>query len=134
MSRNKNLSIAKCLPAFAAALLLVLSSASHIHLKYCLDGAEAPVTVHFESKDSHSFYENDDGQIAGKTDIESELSLDTVLAKLAKLSADSMAILPIEFSALAANTTQTIIQSELSLKPLQPHNFLPPSRAPPELI
>jgi hypothetical protein len=120
--------------AFTAALLLVLSSSSHIHLKYCLDGDEAAVTVHFESKDSHSFDEIGDGHNVDETDIEAELSLDTVLAKLAKLSADSMAMLPAEFSAPAASSTQAIIHSELSQIPLQPYPFLPPSRAPPELI
>lgn len=134
MNRSKTLTVSKYVLAFSAAFLLVFSSASHIHLRYCLDGDEPPVSVHFESKDSHTQIELAGEHSADKADFESELSLDTLLAKLSKLSADSVAILPTGFQPLTAIRTQALLHPEFVSIPRQPFNFLPPSRAPPELI
>ena len=51
---RRRLNTTQCLPAFLAVLLLVLVSSSHIHLRYCLDGAEAPISIHFESEETHT--------------------------------------------------------------------------------
>jgi len=50
---RKPFSTAQSIPAFLAVLLLLFASSSHIHLRYCLDGDEAPVSIHFETADSH---------------------------------------------------------------------------------
>lgn len=122
------------IPAFAAVILLVFSSASHIHLRYCLDGDEAPVSVHFESEETHSNDEEAGGLETDKADIETELTLDALLAKVAKLATDSAAILPVEFTFPATNYTHAQVPAKQDLAPRHSARSLPPSRAPPELI
>jgi hypothetical protein len=134
MHHAKSLSTIRFVPAFAAVLLLVLSSASHIHLRYCLDGDEAPVSVHFESKETHSDDTGETGHDSNKADIETELSLEIVLAKLAKHTADSTAILPAEFSLTATSYSPAKVPPEQVVPPQQSSRSLPPSRAPPELV
>ncbi len=115
-------------------MLLVFSSASHLQFHYCLDGSEAPVSVHFKSKDAHSSGGEADGHNTDKADIEAELTLDALLAKVAKLATNSTAILPVEFTFPATNYTHAQVPAEQDLAPRHSARSLPPSRAPPELI
>lgn len=130
---NRRLSTAQSLPAFLAVLLLLVASSSHIHLRYCLDGDEVPVSIHFETDDSHP----GDVEIASgnaesdQADIESELSLDTLLDKSSKTSIDAVAISNF-YSHAAAVKSQTFFLSLASeTLPNKPTTLLPPSRAPP---
>ncbi len=122
------------IPAFAAVILLVFSSASHIHLRYCLDGGEAPVSVHFESKEAHSSAADAGGHNTEKADIEAELTLEALLAKVAKLATDSIAVLPVEFTFTATDYAHAQVPAEQVLAPRHPARSLPPSRAPPEVV
>ena len=74
---RKQINTVQSMPAFLAVLLLLIASSSHIHLRYCLDGDEAPVSIHFETNDSHP---SEIDLISGiaeadQSDIESELSV-----------------------------------------------------------
>ena len=123
------------LPAFLAVLLLVFANSSHIHLRYCLDGAEAPISIHFESKETHS------SELAGidnfgeedLADVESELSLDSLLAKFSKTPTDFLAIFTFDLPAIseASKTPFQLIGRETL--PDKPNTLLPPSRAPPAI-
>lgn len=125
----------RSLPAFIAVCLLVLSSASHIHLRYCLDGDETPVSVHFESKDIH-VQVIDGAEIAHPSDaadVESELSLDTLLAKLFKNGPDSTVSGNLTDFALVACSLQVITPVRHESLPNAPGSLSPPSRAPPTI-
>jgi len=134
MSSTNRFSVTRCIPAFVAALLLVYSSASHIHLRYCLDGDEAPISVHFESKESHSSDQITEGHGSDKADIEAELSLDFLLAKLAKHTADSSAVLSDDYSFSLTKYSHPTVPSEQVMPPRHPESLLPPSRAPPRKV
>ena len=129
----RQLTSARSFPAFFAVFLLVFANASHIHLRYCLDGGEAPVSIHFETEDSHKSYVATSDNLAEEdlADIESELSLDSLLAKISKAPTDFFAI---SNYALPAFTQQTRISTQLverEVLPDSPETLLPPSRAPP---
>ena len=36
-----------------AVVLLIVTNFSHIHVRYCLDGEEAAVSIHLETENSH---------------------------------------------------------------------------------
>lgn len=127
---------AQSLPAFLAVLLLVLANSSHIHLRYCLDGAEAPILIHFAGNESHvSDVSTVDGLGSEDlADVESELSLDSLLAKFSKTPMDSLAIFAFNFPAIseAAKTPVQLIGREIL--PDKPDTLLPSSRAPPAIV
>ncbi len=135
MIRHKN--TAQTIPAFLALLLLLLANTSHIHLRYCLDGDEAPLSIHFETDDSHP----ESLLLAGSpdelnlADVESELSLDTLLSKDFKASAESAAI-PVSYLPTFTGASQIAhgLPFEQDAQPDKPETFLPPSRAPPAFI
>jgi len=118
-----------------AVLLLVFANSSHIHLRYCLDGAEAPVSIHFESEETHS------SDLAGTVnsgeedlaDIESELSLDSLLAKFSKTPTDSLAILPFGLPTISEVSKPPSLLIWREILPDRPNTLLPPSRAPPAI-
>lgn len=120
----------RSLPAFLAVCLLVLSSSSHIHLRYCLDGNEAPVSVHFESTDNH-VQEIDSAE--DTADVESELSFDTLLAKLFKNGLDSVVSSNLADFSLATHSVHAIAQPTQEILPDAPGTLFPPSRAPPTI-
>jgi len=126
---NRKFNTAQSIPAFLAVLLLLVASSSHIHLRYCLDGDEAPVSIHFESNDSHP----SDVDIADsdQADIESELSLDILLEKSSKTSIDSVAFSNTYLSAVAAKPLTFFLPRANEALPSKPTTLLPPSRAPP---
>ena len=123
------------LPAFLAAVLLVFASSSHIHYRYCLDGAETLVSIHFESEETHSsdLAGTDNSGEEDLADIESELSLDSLLAKFSKTPTDSLVILTFSLPTIseAAKTSFQLIGREIL--PDKPETFLPPARAPPAI-
>lgn len=61
-----------------AVLVLTITGFSHLHVRYCLDGSEAAVSIHVESSDSHAIEHLGDQELS---DIERELSFDTLLSK-----------------------------------------------------
>lgn len=132
---RQRLSTMQSLPAFLAVLVLVLANSSHIHLRYCLDGAEAPVSIHFESEETHS------SDIAGidnsgeedLTDIESELSLDSLLAKFSKTPTDSLAIFTFNMPAISEASKTPFLLIGREILPDKPETLLPPTRAPPAI-
>lgn len=133
MTRRNN--TAQAIPAFLAVLLLLLANTSHIHLRYCLDGDEAPVSIHFETDDLHpeSLLLANSPDESNLADVESELSLDTLLAKIFKASAESVAI-PVYYLPLITRDSQRVylfFEHEALLA--KPELFLPPSRAPPAI-
>jgi len=132
---NNRLSTAQSLPAFLAVLLLVLANSSHIHLRYCLHGAEAPISIHFEGEETHVSDVATIDSLGSEdlADVESELSLDSLLAKFSKTPTDSLAIFSFNFPAIseAAKTPFQLIGREIL--PDKPDTLLPPSRAPPAI-
>ena len=126
---RKRFSTAQSIPAFLAVLLLLFASSSHIHLRYCLAGDEAPVSSHFETADSHP----SDHTEVDRADIESELSLDILIDKSFKLSIDAIA-LPNTYSLATVAKSQTLFVPRIREDiPDKPTTLLPPSRAPPAI-
>lgn len=110
-----------------AVVLLIVTNFSHIHVRYCLDGEEAAVSIHIETESSHHSDALDEQEFA---DIESELSLDTLLSKVF----DGYALY------VASNFYQTpsparrhtiVLPQEDSVPSAPPPFYLPPLRAPP---
>ncbi|MEZ5516922.1 MAG: hypothetical protein R3F41_05575 [Gammaproteobacteria bacterium] len=127
--------IVRSIPAFLAALLLIFASSSHIHQRFCLDGDEAPISIHFESEDSHSIdlVTIDDLAEVDQADVERELSFDTLLSKIFKTATVAIAVSTFHLPETTGNSKEpfTIIRSEFL--PDGPESLLPPSRAPPAL-
>jgi len=67
-------------------------------------------------------------------DVESELSLDSLLAKFSKTPTDSLAIFTFDLPAIseASKTPFQLIGRETL--PDKPNTLLPPSRAPPAIV
>lgn len=113
--------------------MLLLANSSHIHLSYCLDGDEAPVSVHFETRDSHP------GDLAtvenlvevDQVDIESELSLDTLLGKLSKTLADSVAVSTFHIPSISEDFPSPYVPIGREILPDRPTALFPPPRTPP---
>ena len=135
-SMNRRFKTAQSIPAFLAVLLLLVASSSHIHLRYCLDGDEFPVSIHFETDDSHP----SDVDIASgntesdQTDIESELSLDTLLDKNSKTSIDAVAITSINSLTIKTASLTSSQPRLIESLPKRRAALSPPSRAPPEIV
>lgn len=109
-----------------AVLLFVTTNFSHIHIRYCFDGQESPVSIHIESEKSHSFDSFGEENVS---DIENELYLNTLITKSFN---DSVLHSPIHQSlSLIRKTTQKYSHSHESIIPETPASFLPPQRAPP---
>lgn len=111
-----------------ALLMLVLSCAGHIHNHVCLDGQEAPVTVHFEYLGGHP--EHDDE--AAHADVENEMMPQVLLTKT--LNQDS----PLFLMAVTLVVTDVrplqrplYVATEERIVYHQPSDLLPPSQAPP---
>lgn len=130
---NRRLSTAQSIPAFLAVLLLLVANSSHIHLRYCLDGDEAPVSIHFETDDSHPSDEDFASSIAesDQADFESELSLDTRFEKSSNTSIDTVAISNVYSPAATAKSLTLFIPQASESLPNKPATLLPPSRASP---
>lgn len=131
---RRRLGTAQCLPAILAVLLLVFANSSHFHIRYCLDGAEAPISIHFESEETHAsnvatIDNHGDDNLA---DIESELSIESLLTKLSKTPTD-LAILAFNLHSIseASKTPFQIVGREIL--PDKPVTLLPPARAPPAI-
>lgn len=133
MIRRNN--TAQAIPAFLAVLLLLLANTSHIHLRYCLDGDEAPVSIHFETDDSHpeGLLLADNLDKSDLADVESELSLDTLLAKIFKASAESVAVPVFYLPPITKASQRTYLFFGHDLLPDNPETLLPPTRAPPAI-
>lgn len=132
---NRRYNTAEAIPAFLAVLLLLLANTSHIHLRYCLDGDEAPVSIHFETNDSHPedllLVDNlDESNLA---DVESELALDTLLAKIFKVSAESVAVPVYYLPSITSVSKRTYVFFGHDFLPDKPETLLPPTRAPPAI-
>lgn len=127
--------IARNFPAIFAAFMLLLANSSHIHLRYCLDGDEAPisVSVHFETHDSHP---SDSVTVENlvevdQVDIESELSLDTLLGKMSKTLADSVAVSTFDIPSISEGFQSPYVPISHEILPDRPTSLFPPPRAPP---
>ena len=132
---RRQFGIVKSLPAFLAALLLVLASSSHIHLRYCLDGDEAPVSIHFESSDTHP---NDIATISDlaeddQADVEGELSLDTLLTKIFETVTDAVAVSTFSIPEILSEPQDYLLLIGQEILPDTPATLLPPPRAPPAI-
>lgn len=116
--------------ALLAVSLLAVSNFAHIHVRYCMDGNEPSVSIHIETAEIHA--EEHSAQ-PGNVDVETELSLDTLLSKLIDSFEDQV----------PANLYSLHIPSGIQLEAI-PHSsadplitetfFLPPLRAPPALV
>ncbi|MDX1491644.1 MAG: hypothetical protein R3332_10175 [Pseudohongiellaceae bacterium] len=132
---KKEINTVRSIPAFLAVLLLLLVSSSHIHFRYCLDGDEAPVSIHFEPYDLHSSEIDLVGGLAGadKSDIESELSLDAVRDKNATVSIEAIASFT-SYSALVVSWSPiSYLLYPPDTLPNKPATLLSLTRAPPAL-
>jgi hypothetical protein len=132
---KKQINTVQSIPAFLAVLLLLIASSSHIHLRYCLDGDEAPVSIHFETNDSHP---SEIDLISGiaeadQSDIESELSLDTLRDKSSKISIDAVASFN-SYSTVAVSLSPILfLLHPPETLPNKPATLRPLTRAPPVL-
>lgn len=133
MIRRKN--TAQTIPAFLAVFLLLLANTSHIHLRYCLDGGEAPVSIHFETEDSHpkSLVLADELAESDQADVESELSLETLLAKIFKVSAGFVPVPVYYLPPIFGPSHKAFLPLEHEALPDKPQTILPPNRAPPAI-
>ncbi len=124
------------IPAYLALLLLLFASSSHIHLRYCLDGEEVPVSIHFESSDTHSRDSDSAHEIAGsdQADVENELSLDFVFGKVYKSSIEAIALSSINLLTLGTPSLAVPLPILVVNFPEQRTSLYPPSRAPPEIV
>lgn len=110
-----------------AVVLLIVTNFSHIHVRYCLDGEETAVSFHFETEDSHHGEELDGQESA---DIESELSLDTLLSKM--FDGSALHVASNFYQLLSVTRTHTLIAASNDSAPTESFPFyLPPLRAPP---
>jgi len=110
-----------------AVLLLLIGNISHMHVRYCFDGQEAAVSIHFENGSSHADDIRDETETL---DVETELKLDTLLSKL--FDGGNVAVAGSFSSRFSAITKQ---QGSLPAGPVfvpkNPASLLPPLRAPP---
>lgn len=110
-----------------AVLLLLIGNVSHMHVRYCLDGQDAAVSIHFENGSSHADEISDETE---SLDVETELKLDTLLAKV--FDGTSVAIANSFTTHLFTNPKQPIpLPAGPILVPKNPASLLPPLRAPP---
>ncbi len=132
---KKRINIMQSLPAFLAVLLLMFANSSHIHLRYCLDGAESSLSIHFENKEIHSSDLTTIDALDGEdlADIETELSIDSLLAKFSKSPIDSLAIATFSFPSLTEITKSSFQLVERQILPDKPDALSPPTRAPPAI-
>ena len=132
---RRRLKTLQSLPAFLAVLLLVLANSSHIHLRYCLDGAEAPISIHFESGETHASEVATIDNLGEEdlADVESELSLDSLLAKFSKTPTDSLAISAFSYPLISDEPKISYQLVRREILPDKPESLLPPTRAPPAI-
>jgi hypothetical protein len=124
------------IPAYLALLLLLFAGSSHIHLRYCLDGDEVPVSIHFESSDTHSGDSDSAHEIAGsdQADVENELSLDLVFGKSYKSSIEAITLSSINLLTVGTPSLAVPLPILVVNFPEQRTSLYPPSRAPPEIV
>ncbi len=118
--------------SFVAVAFLLFSSIAHIHVRYCLDGNEPVVSIHFENENTHVENAHLEQE---SSDVENEFSLDTVLSKL-ELNSISFAILNSFYYLSIPSDTGKLAKPELSptFHTGIPATLLPPSQAPPVIV
>jgi len=114
--------------SFVSVLLLLFSSVSHIHVRYCLDGNEPAVSIHFESEEVHAQNVHWEQELP---DVESEFSLDTILAKLELGSISVVAFNSFFYLSTPHSTEKTKPEFISPTYAGTPATLLPPSQAPP---
>jgi len=112
-----------------AVLLLIVTNVSHMHVRYCLDGQESAVSIHFETEHSHSGEDLDEQETS---DIESELSLETLLSKMFDGSVLYVASNFYQIHAPIIEQPVVLPQGD-SILSGSPSFYLPPLRAPPAI-
>lgn len=114
------------LALLAVSLLAVLNFA-HIHVRFCMDGNEPSVSIHIENAEIHAegHFEQSDN-----IDVETELSLDTLLSKLIDNLADQAPPNLYSLHIPYGIQLEAIPQATSDL-PNTETFFLPPLRAPP---
>ena len=132
----KKIGLVRSIPAFLAALLLVFASSSHIHQRFCLDGDEVPISIHFESTDSHAkdTVNIDDLNEEDQADVESELSFDTLLSKIFKTTTVSIAVSTFHLPETTRKSQKSFMIIGRESLPDSPESLLPSSRAPPPAL
>lgn len=112
-----------------AVLLLLISNVSHMHVRYCLDGQEATVSIHFENESSHADEIHDETETL---DVETELKLDTLLSKV--FDGTSVAVVNSFTTHFFTNPKQPRpLSAGPIFVPTNPAFLLPPLRAPPAI-
>ena len=112
-----------------AVVLLIVTNFSHIHVRYCLDGEEAAVSIHLETENSHHGESLDEQEFA---DIESELSLDTLLSKM--FDGSVFYVASNFYQTFSPTIRHTVVLPQSDSVPSEPPPFcLPPLRAPPAI-
>lgn len=110
-----------------AVVLLIVTNFSHIHVRYCLDGEEAAVSIHLETENSHHGESLDEQEFA---DTESELSLDTLLSKI--FDGSVLYVASNVYQTFSPTRRYSVELPESDSVPSEsPPFYLPPLRAPP---
>lgn len=111
-----------------ALLMLVLSCAGHIHDHVCLDGQEAPATLHFEYLGGHPEHA-DDGTHA---DVENDLMPQLMLTKTLQ-QGSPVFLIPVALVMMEERPLQRPHYSPTDERVVyhHPSDLLPPSQAPP---
>ena len=113
--------------AMLAVALLVVTNFTHIHVRYCMDGKEPPVSIHFETAELHAEEHTDDN------DVENELSLDTLLSKVFDDSVDHALANSLILYTSSKTLVSTLPRASASLLNDGTY-YLPPPRAPPARV
>ncbi len=116
--------------ALLAVSLLAVSNFAHIHVRYCMDGNEPSVSIHIETAEIHA---EEHIEQPDNVDVETELSLDTLLSKLFDSIGDHA---PTNLYSLHIPSGFQLEASPQASSdpPITETFFLPPLRAPPARV
>lgn len=116
--------------AMFAVVLLLFANISHLHVRYCLDGDGPLVSIHTEAPSTHSDHsEHGDDS----SDVEEELSLDTVIAKVLDDSQYIAALHSTFFATIVIPNVEFGYTSFATLHTQTTPYRNPPLRAPPAI-
>lgn len=110
------------------AILVVRVGGAHLHL--CLDGQEAPASVHLADDGLH--HDAADATDAGHHDVDLDLGNEDLLAKLTKIDLPGIALLVVVFLLLSAfHRTRADFPDPLLCGAGRRVHLRPPLRGPP---
>lgn len=116
--------------ALLAVSLLAVSNFAHLHVRYCMDGNEPSVSIHIETAEIHA---GEHSEQPDNVDVETELSLDTLLSKLIDSFGDQAPANLYSLNIPSGIQLEAIPQAS-SDPPITETFFLPPLRAPPARV